>query len=59
MFHSEFTKWRRENAMTFCDERFAFDEFLEARRRDSEDIVEEVAWQLYLVQQILDQEGRE
>lgn len=59
MFHSEFIKWRRENSMNFCDERFAFDEFIESRRRDSEDIVEEIAWQLYLVQQTLDREARE
>jgi hypothetical protein len=50
MFHGEFTKWRKENDMICFDERYAFSEFIEARRRDSEDIVEEIAWQLFLMQ---------
>ncbi len=58
MFQSEFQKWRTETnlrqQLAIIDEKMAFGAFFDMRREDSEDIIEELGWQVYLIQKSLD-----
>lgn len=51
MLQEEFAKWKMLNVLNYAEERQHFSQFFEAYRKDCDDVIEEIAWQLCSIQQ--------